>query len=398
MDYNFSDRLRNLEGNAIREIFKMLSQPDMISFAGGFPAVETLPHDDIKKITADILTPPRCYEILQYGDSSGYLPLRKTAVNYLKRYGLEGLEVGNITVVSGGQQAIDLTCKAFLNKGDNVLVEEPTYLAVLHILKTYEANAYGVKSGDDGIDVADLEAKIIKYQPKFIYLVPTFSNPTGKTLSIQKRKQIAELTAKYKVLVIEDDPYSELRFEGDRIPAMKSFDKCGNIIFISSFSKTISPGFRISLCVADKQISAKLELGKQATDVHTSSLSQAIVNEYLNRGLMDVNLVKMIPYYRNKKETMLAAIKKYMPKEFKYTDPKGGLFIWGNLEADIDTGALFPEVAALKVAYVPGVSFYADGKTKNAIRLNFSKATNEDIDKGIRILGNFFKGKLLGAK
>jgi 2-aminoadipate transaminase len=393
MDLRFSERMKSLESNAIREIFKLLSAPDMISFAGGFPAKEILPDEELRDIADYILSSPIKSDILQYGASEGYTPLRETAVKHMRRYCiLAGVE--NITVVSGGQQTIDLTFKAFLNKGDAVLVEDPTYLACLHILKTYEAVAYGVKSDDDGINIEDLEAKIIKHNPKILYLVPTFSNPTGKEIPVEKRKAIAEITAKYGVIVLEDEPYCELRFGGGRLPSIKSFDRAGNVIFTSSFSKTISPGLRCGICVADERITKKIVLGKQATDVHTSLLSQAVINEYLNRGLYDAKLIKMIPYYKEKKDMMMSAIKKYMPECFKHTDPNGGLFIWGQFDADIDTAKLFPEAAAIKVAYVPGQSFYADGSVKNALRLNFSMAKIEDIEKGIRILGGFFSEKV----
>ena len=224
--------------------------------------------------------------------------------------------------------------------------------------------------------------------------MPTFSNPTGRTIPVAKRQAIAELTAKYNVMVLEDDPYSELRYTGERLPAIKSFDKAGNVIFATSFSKTISPGLRTGFCIADKAVTAKIVLGKQATDVHTSSLSQAIVNNYLSKGLLDINLQKMIPYYNEKKNIMLNAIAQYMPEEFVYTNPDGGLFIWGEFSCDIDTSALFPEVAALKVAYVPGKPFYYDGATLNALRLNFSMAKTNEIEKGIKILGDFLKSRI----
>jgi 2-aminoadipate transaminase len=393
MDYEFSDRLKNLESNAIREIFKLLSTPDMISFAGGFPEAAILPSDDIAEVSREILSSPECAGILQYGASEGYMPLRKTTAEFVKRYGVEATEK-NITIISGGQQAIDLTCKAFLNKGDTVLVEEPTYLAVLHILKTYEANVYCVKSEADGLSLSDLEAKIIAHKPKFIYLVPTFSNPTGKTVSLAKRKAIAEITSKYGVMLLEDDPYSELRFEGERLPAIKSFDKTGNVIFAFSFSKTISPGLRTGICCASPEVTHKIVLGKQATDVHTSHLSQAIINRYIEKGLFDKNLQRMIPIYKEKRDLMLKAIEKYMPKSLRYTYPEGGLFIWGEFDADIDTGKVFPEAAARKVAYVPGQSFYSDGKTVHSLRFNYSMPSKEQIEKGMKILGDFFKEKL----
>lgn len=226
-----------------------------------------------------------------------------------------------------------------------------------------------------------------------VYLVPTFSNPTGRTIGVEKRKKIAEITAKYEVMLIEDDPYSELRYTGGRVPSIKSFDTAGNIIFTTSFSKTIAPGLRCGVCVGAKDVIRKLTIGKQATDVHTSSLSQAIINCYLNKGYMDPQLNKVIPLYRQKKDAMIEAIDKYMPKEFKYTNPEGGLFIWGVFEGvDIDTAKFFADVCAkTKTAYVTGVSFFADENTKNALRLNFSNASLQDIDKGMKRLGDYLK-------
>ncbi len=393
MEYRLSDRIKDLKGNAIREIFKLLQQPDFISFAGGFPTKELLPTEIVKEITTDIMNGKEAADVLQYGGTEGYMPFRKTACDYVKRYGIDGIDIDNVLIVSGGQQTIDLMCKAFVNKGDTVLVEDPTYLASLHILKTYEANAVGVKSGEDGLDLTDLEEKIKKYAPKMLYVVPTFSNPTGRTYSVEKRKAIAEITYKYNVMVLEDDPYSELRFEGERVPSLKSFEVGDNVVYSTSFSKTVAPGLRPGIAVGPKEVIRKLTIGKQAVDVHTSSLSQAILNEYIKRGYVDERLKVMIPVYREKKNAMIEAIKKYMPKEFKYTDPQGGLFIFGEFDKSlgIDCETLFPEICKYKVAYVSGVSFYADGSGRNTIRLNYSNATLEQIDDGIKRMGEFFK-------
>lgn len=393
MEYRLSDRIKDLKGNAIREIFKLLQQPDFISFAGGFPTKELLPTEIVKEITTDIMNGKEAADVLQYGGTEGYMPFRKTACDYVKRYGIDGIDIDNVLIVSGGQQTIDLMCKAFVNKGDTVLVEDPTYLASLHILKTYEANAVGVKSGEDGLDLTDLEEKIKKYAPKMLYVVPTFSNPTGRTYSVEKRKAIAEITYKYNVMVLEDDPYSELRFEGERVPSLKSFEVGDNVVYSTSFSKTVAPGLRTGIAVGPKEVIRKLTIGKQAVDVHTSSLSQAILNEYIKRGYVDERLKVMIPVYREKKNAMIEAIKKYMPKEFKYTDPQGGLFIFGEFDKSlgIDCETLFSEICKYKVAYVSGVSFYADGSGRNTIRLNYSNATLEQIDDGIKRMGEFFK-------
>lgn len=396
MELRFSDRMQGLAGNAIREIFKLLQDPEVISFAGGFPAKSLMPKEMIKSITADLMDGADAETILQYGGTEGYMPLRKTAIDYVKRYGIDNIDIDNTLVISGGQQGIDLMCKTLLNKGDVVLVENPTYLAVLHILKTYEAKAVGVDSGDDGLDLADLEAKIIKYQPKFLYCVPTFSNPTGRTYSVERRKAIAELTARYGVVVLEDDPYSELRFSGERVPSLKSQEVADNVVFITSFSKTFAPGLRTGIAVGNKEIIRKMTICKQAVDVHTSSLSQAIVNEFITRGLLDERLKEIIPIYREKRDAMLNAIEKYMPSEFVYTRPNGGLFIFGEFpsELGINTLELFPKIAAEKVAYVSGHSFYADENVFNTIRLNYSMSTLEQIETGVERMGNFFKKQI----
>lgn len=396
MEYNFSDRLKDLGGNAIREIFKLLSDPEVISFAGGFPTKSTLPTTLISDITRELMESDDAQEILQYGGTEGYTPLRHTLINYLSRYGIKGLGINNTLIISGGQQGIDLMAKTFLNKGDAVLVENPTYLAALHILKTYEAKPYGVNASEDGLDLADLEAKIIAHKPKLIYVVPTFSNPTGRTYSVENRKAIAELSARYGVMVLEDDPYSELRFSGERVPSMKSFDKVGNIIYITSFSKTLAPGLRCGVAVGNAEVIRKLTIGKQATDVHTCSLSQAIVNRFLTKNLMDGRLDALIPIYKQKKEAMMAAIKQYMPEEFSHTDPNGGLFIFGEFDKklNLNTLELFPIVAAKKVAYVSGHSFYASEDVFNTLRLNYSNASLEQIDTGIARLGKFFKDEI----
>ena len=393
MEYIFSDRVKDLGGNAIREIFKLLADPSVISFAGGFPTKSSLPCELIASTTSELMASSDAESILQYGSTEGYTPLRLTAINYVSRYGIKDINIDNTLIISGGQQGIDLTFKTFVNKGDVVLVEDPTYLAVLHILKTYEAKSVGVASGNDGLDLADLEAKMIKYSPKVLYVVPTFSNPTGRTYSVAKRKAILELAVKYGVMILEDDPYSELRFSGERVPSIKSFDTTGNVIYITSFSKTLAPGLRTGIAIGDPEVIRKMTIGKQATDVHTSSLSQAIINDFLSKGLMDARVSELIPMYLEKKNAMMAAIEKYMPKEFTYTNPDGGLFIFGEFDESlgINTMKLFPEITKQKVAYVSGHSFFASEDKFNTLRLNYSNASLEQIEVGMKRVGDFFK-------
>lgn len=394
MEYKFSERFQGLEANAIRAIFKLLQSPDIISFAGGMPASECLPIETVKKLANDLLSSDKAVSILQYGPTEGYTPLLESAIDYVKRMGIYGVDKENIFILNGGQQGLDLTYKAFINPGDTVLVENPTYLASLHILKTYQGKAVGIDSDESGINVADLEAKIVANKPKLIYLVPTFSNPTGKTLSLEKRKQIYNLCVKYNVVLIEDDPYSELRYEGERVPSIKSLDTTGHIIYVCSFSKIISPALRIGIMVADKEIIKKVNLGKQATDVHTVTLCQAIVDRFLREGYLEPQLKSLIPIYLKKKTAMLEAIKKYFPSNVYYTNPQGGLFIWVELPKNVDATALFSKAIEKKVAYVTGNAFYADGTGKNTLRLNYSNATLEQIERGIKNLGELFTKEL----
>lgn len=391
MQYSFSDRVKNLQSNAIRAIFKVLDDPDMISFAGGFPATDCLRNDRIREITDEILSSENAATVLQYGGTEGLKSFRETGIEYLKRVGISDITLDNIIAISGGQQAIDLMCKCFLNKGDCILVEDPTYLAVLHILKTYEAKAYGIRSGDNGIDVDDMREKIRKYHPKFIYLVPNFSNPTGRTLDILKRKKIAEICAEEKVVLLEDDPYRELRYSGQSLPAISAFDDGkGACAYATSFSKTCSPGLRVGLIVGAGELIGKLTIAKQAVDVHTSNLSQAIVEQYIKKGYLDRGVSESIPEYREKRDAMISALEKYMPKTFQFTRPDGGLFIWGEFTDGTNTREKFQQAIESKVVYVCGSDFFADGSGENTLRLNFSNSSLENIDSGVQRLAKLF--------
>ena len=394
MNYTFSERMKNMNGTATREIFKLLGDPSIISFAGGNPAIECLPTERVKEIANDICASPDFPRVLQYGLTAGFPEFRELLCQYVETAGIYGAKTENVLVISGGQQGIDLALKAFIDPGDVILVEDPTYLAFLQLANSYEGVCVGVKADENGLDLADLEAKIKKHKPKVLYCVPTFSNPTGKTYSAENRKAIAEMTAKYGVIVLEDDPYSKLRFKGEYLPAMKSYDEAGNIIFISSFSKIISPGNRTGVAVASPEIIRKMEIGKQGTDLHTPNLSQMITYEYLRRGYLEPDLEKAVKIYGEKKAAMSAAIAKYMPEEFECTDPDGGLFIWGSFPEKIDVVKIFPEAIARKVAYIQGCVFFADGSGTNYVRLNYSYASPAQIDEGIARLGELFKEKL----
>ncbi|MCL2675511.1 MAG: PLP-dependent aminotransferase family protein [Firmicutes bacterium] len=393
MDYRFSERMGGMSGSATREIFKLLSRPEIISFAGGFPATQCLPIADVAQIIAEILSGDMGAPALQYGSTEGFNHFREELKRYVAGAGVIAETLDEIQVVSGGQQGIDLACKALLDKGDTVLVEDPTYLTALQIFASYQANIVGVKAGENGLDIEDLTVKIIKYKPKILYVVPTFSNPTGNTYSIENRKAIAEITYKNNVVVLEDDPYAKLRFEGEPLPALKTFDSGGNILYVTSFSKVLSPGLRVGAAVGTKELIRKLAICKQGVDVTTANISQLVVANYLKKGLLQPNIDKSLPIYRERKNAMIAAINAYMPCEYKHTDPHGGLFIWGSIKG-LDMATLMPKAIERNVAYIHGSVFHADGGGKDTFRLNFSNASLERIEIGIKALGGMFKEEL----
>ncbi|MBR2613988.1 MAG: PLP-dependent aminotransferase family protein [Clostridia bacterium] len=388
--YDFSDRVKNLTGNAIREIFKYLADPEMISFAGGLPATNMLPKEEIGKFMAECLEEnPTAF--LQYGSTEGYLPLRNSYLDYVKRCGIENQSIDNTLIISGGQQGIDLMCKCFLNKGDAVLVQKPTYLAVLHILKTYEASVFGVEQGEDGLDLNDLEEQIKAHKPKFLYLVPNFLNPTGKTLTVETRKKALEICEKYGVLIVEDDPYRELRFEGTPLPSIKSFDKTGTVVYLSSMSKTIAPALRVGCAVGPEEVIRKMTIGKQAVDVHTNTLAQGVVDKFIRTGAIDKQIERAKPVYKEKKDLFIENLDRLMPSSFVHTNPEGGLFIWGEFTDGTSAKAKFREAIENKVAFVSGNDFFFDGSGDHTIRLNFSNATKEQIEVGLHRLAKIFK-------
>jgi 2-aminoadipate transaminase len=389
MEYEISDKLKSVHGSAIREIFELLKKGNIISFAGGMPATLTLPSKQIDGILQGLVSKYGVIECLQYESTLGKALLLEQLKKFLPEYKGINAETQNMIILSGGQQGIEFMCKTFVNKGDIVLVENPTYLSTLQIIQTYEGKAVGVNSNDDGLDLADLEEKIKTHKPKFLYVVPTFGNPTGGTYSVENRQKIAEITAKYEVMVLEDDPYSEIRFEGLSVPSVKCFDKIENVVYLASFSKIIAPAMRIAVAVANPAIIGRFNISKQSTDVCSSSISQLIVAEFLKNNLAE-HLKNIIPIYKEKRDQMVKCIDEYFPKSFKYQIPHGGMYVWGYFDDGRDLLAAFKDVVNLGVAYLPGAHFFPDGSGKNTMRLNFSNATLEQIEQGIKTIGEFF--------
>lgn len=390
-----SDKMLGVKASAIREIFKVAGKPDVISFAGGLPAPESFPVADIKAICNDILD-NEPITALQYGISEGYAPLKELVLKRMKEKEGIGRENDDIIIVSGSQQGCDLTAKVLLNEGDGVICEEPSFIGCLNTFRTYNAKLYGVPMNDDGMDLAVLEETLKNNKNiKLIYTIPTFQNPSGITSSLAVRKGILELAQKYNVMILEDNPYGELRFSGEKIPTIKSMDTTGHVIYLGSFSKVFSPGLRLAYLIMDKGIMEKIVVGKQATDVHTNVFSQMIVYRYLRDYNIDESIETSRKLYKHRCHLMLSCMDKYFPENVSYTRPDGGIFIWVTLPEGVDTGKLMLEAVERKVAFVPGNAFMTDlDKPSNCFRLNYSTMSDEKIEKGIKILGDLLKERL----
>ena len=388
---HIAERMQGVNGSAIRELFKLLGDPEIISFGGGNPAKECFPKEDIEKITAALLR-DKSDVLLQYGATEGYLPLRKAYIEkILPDLGLTA-ELENVLALTGSMQGLDLICKVVVNPGDVVLVEEPSFLGALQTFNIAQAKLVPVPLHTDGIHVDELEALVREYRPVMFYTIPTFQNPTSWVSGIEARKAIARLAAEYDMIVIEDDPYASLRFSGEKLPTIKSFDTSGNVILMSSFSKTISPGMRVALCCGNAELIRKMTIAKQSADTHSPNLNQAIIAEYLNRDLLPEHIAEISKVYAHSASVMIEAMEEYFPDWVEYEKPIGGLFIWCTLPEGWDASELFKKAVARKVAFVPGVSFFTTpGKGNNTFRLNFSAEPEERIRRGIRTLGDLLK-------
>ena len=378
----FSDRFHGISGSAIREIFKMIAKPDMISFAGGNPAPSALPDTAAAEIAARVLK-ENGKQILQYGATEGYPPFIESLTSYIAPD--MGQRPYSVLPVTGSTQAMDLLCKALINPGDVILVEDPSFLGNLQCMRLYQANLVPVESDGDGLLPDDLEAKIRQHHPKMLYTIPTFQNPTGKTLPADRRRRIAELANEYHVVVAEDDPYRDLRYTGSPLPSIKSFDTDGWVMFLGSFSKIISPGLRVGFMAGDASIIRKCTVGKQSTDVHTANLNQAVVDQFIRRGLLPGHIASICAEYGKKMKLMLDQLSAF-PGGVSYTKPEGGLFIWAELPENISALDMLTKAIDKKVAFVPGTHFCVGGGHENTIRLNFSNSTEDQIITGMGIL------------
>ncbi|WP_312692291.1 aminotransferase-like domain-containing protein [Caproiciproducens sp.] len=388
MEYQFSDRVLSLKPSAIREIFKYASDPSVISLSAGNPAPEAFPIKEISEISARILS-ERPIDALQYSITEGYTPLREHLAAYMKSTHGVGRDFDNILITSGAQQVMDLAAKSLCNEGDVVICEAPSFIGSLNTFRSYNARLRGIPMESDGMDMVELE-KALKEETrvKFIYTIPNFQNPSGITMSWEKRRQLYALAKKYGVLILEDNPYGDLRFYGEHIEAIKSLDEEGIVIYAGTFSKVISPGMRVGYAIAPRELLQKMIVCKQGEDVHTNIWSQIVCHELMTRYDFDAHLKRLREVYLKKSAIATGALDKYLAPKVTYNPIEGGLFLWCTLPDGIDMPDFCKQAVLRKVCVVPGNAFLTDeNKPCQSFRINFSTPTDIQLLKGIQILG-----------
>ena len=393
MDYIFSDKVSSLQPSVIREILKFTSDPEVISLAAGNPAPEAFPVKEIAGITARLLA-ENPINALQYSVTEGHTPLRSRLKERMKKADCFDENSDELIITSGAQQANELACKVLLNEGDTLFCEAPSFIGSLNAFKSYNVNLVGIPMEDDGMKLDALEEALrTANKPKLIYIIPNFQNPTGLCTSLEKRKAIYELAKKYGVMILEDNPYGDIRFAGKNIPSIKTMDKDGIVIYSRTFSKTLAPGLRVGYVSAPKPVVQKMVVCKQVSDVHTNIMAQMICDEYLKNYDMDAHLEEIRAIYRHKCGLMLDEIDRNFSKKITVTKPEGGLFIWATLPEGSDMmGFCNTAVQKYKVAVVPGTAFLIHETDKtSSFRLNFSTPTDEQLIKGCEILGKLSK-------
>ncbi|MCR5707602.1 MAG: PLP-dependent aminotransferase family protein [Ruminococcus sp.] len=396
MEYKFSDKVSGLKASAIREILKFTADPEVISFAAGNPAPEAFPKERIAELSAELLRDDPILA-MQYSVTEGYTPLRDFLKGWMTEKGCFHKEFDDLIITSGGQQANELSCKVLLNEGDTLLCESPSFIGSLNAFRSYNVNLVGVDMEDDGIDLAKLE-DALKTQPnvKILYLIPNFQNPTGRTMSLAKRKAVYELACRYDFIILEDDPYGELRFAGENIPTIKSLDTEGRVIYSSTFSKLISPGFRTGFVSAPAPIIQKIVVCKQVSDVHSNIWAQVLCHRFMTTIDREAHFNKLRGIYKEKCDLMCSFIDDGFSKKISYVRPQGGLFIWCTLPEGADMNAFCTKaVQEYKIAVVPGNSFsIKESEVSHSFRLNYSTPTNEQIKKGMEILARMTRDML----
>lgn len=387
MEYKISNKFKNMKPSAIREIFKSLGRPGAISFAAGNPSPESFPVDDFKRIANDILT-QEPITALQYGITEGYAPLRELVKERLKRVYSIGGESDETIIVTGGQQGIELCCKVMCNEGDVVICENPSFIGALNAFRSLGARLVGVPLNEEGMDVQALE-NALKSNPstKIIYTIPSFHNPAGITSTLENRKAVYALAQKYDVLIIEDNPYGDLRFSGENVPTYKSMDVDGRVVYCGSFSKILSAGIRVGTLTANKELVSKIVVAKQVEDVHTNVFFQMVCYRYIKECDLEAHIEKIRRLYKHKAELMLNALDKYMPSDVSFTHPQGGIFLWCSLPEGMKLSDFIARCSDKNVFVVPGTAFLPnESEPTRSFRLNYSMPTDDEIENGIKII------------
>lgn len=388
MEYSFSDRVQALKPSAIREIFKYAADPEVVSLSAGNPSPEAFPIEEIKEISSRLLE-ENPIGVLQYSVTEGYPQLRETLKEYMKSHHNVGRDFDDILITTGAQQIMDLATKSLVNEGDVVITEAPSFIGSLNTFRSYNAKLVGVKIDDDGMNMEELEKALQTYKnARFIYTIPNFQNPSGITMSLEKRKKMYELAKKYNVLILEDNPYGDLRYSGEYIPCIKSFDEDGIVLYAGSMSKVISPGIRVAYVIAPKPIFQKMVVCKQGNDVHTNIWSQMVCNELMTKYDFDSHLEKLRNLYRKKAQFMMDLMDKYLvPMGITYAKITGGLFTMCTLPDYVDMQEFCKDAIKNKVCVVPGNAFLTDESEEcHTFRVNFSTPTDEQLEKGIKLL------------
>lgn len=381
----FAARTQRIQDSTIREILKLTTQPGFISFAGGLPAADLFPIPRIAEAAQRILKTHGA-QALQYSTTEGYLPLREWVAGRMP-----GVTPEHVQIVSGSQQGLDLIGKVFIDPGSKVLVEAPTYLGALSAFNPYEPEYISVGMDDEGLQLDELEAALQRHSVKFMYVLPTFQNPSGRLMGLERRKGIVELARKYQTPILEDDAYAELYFDGKPLPTLYALDQelgGGNVVYLSTTSKILAPGLRVAWVVGPKPVIQKIVYAKQGADLHTPTLNQMLVYEMVRDGeWLQAQIGKIRHTYQTRRTWMLEALQKYMPEDMGWIVPEGGMFFWLTAPAELDSLELLKQAVEEKTAFVPGQPFYADGSGKNTLRLSYSSATHEQIEEGIKRLG-----------
>lgn len=388
MEYSFSDRVQALKPSAIREIFKYAADPEVVSLSAGNPSPEAFPIEEIKEISARLLE-ENPIGVLQYSVTEGYPQLRETLKEYMKSHHNVGKDFDDILITTGAQQIMDLATKSLINEGDVVITEAPSFIGSLNTFRSYNAKLVGVNIDDDGMNMEELEKALKTHKnARFIYTIPNFQNPSGITMSLEKRKKIYELAKKYNVLILEDNPYGDLRYSGEYIPCIKSFDDEGIVLYAGSMSKVISPGIRVAYVIAPKPIFQKMVVCKQGNDVHTNIWSQMVCNELMTKYDFDAHLEKLRKLYSKKAQFMMDLMDKYLvPMGITYAKITGGLFTMCTLPDYVDMQEFCKDAIKNKVCVVPGNAFLTDESEEcHTFRVNFSTPTDEQLEKGIKLL------------